>query len=370
MTYTIVSTYPVEGTKNIGDRLIEQCTRRLIEDVTGVSDFQVVFRADDLDRKVAEMNDSAAVIFACLAIRRDMIPKIYNMRKAVEEVRVPFVPLASGTNLRPAELAVDPIAARTDFDGTTADFVRAVARKSERFSCRGEATYNAVRSFGVSNAAMTGDVAFYEPRFNGLKFKSRRGIERIALTTPHQPQIYADQFYALLEQCCDRFPAAEITVIVHGLTDWMDRERVAEAGARIRDIYAEDLGALDHYSEFDVHIGYRVHGHVSALKRRVPSYILATDGRGYDYAMTLRLGTIWNAWRVVPALPKAASPEDCNPAPKPTARLLTRADMDIVGYMLDVVERDEVSGFDRFLGFEVEIEKFGKRLVDFIDQMP
>jgi hypothetical protein len=369
MVYTIVSTYPVEGTKNIGDRLIEHCTKRLVEDVKGASEFLTIFRADDLDARISEMNDTAAVIFACLAIRRDMVPKIYNMREAVDAVRVPFVPLASGTNLRPAELAVDAVAARTEFDQGTADFVRAVAAKSETFSCRGEATYNVARSFGVSNGAMTGDVAFYEPRFNGLKFKARRGIERIALTTPHQPQIYADQFNELLDQCRERFPKAEITVVVHGLTEWLDPQRVAQAGASLREIYTEDLDALDIYSDFDVHIGFRVHGHVSALKRRIPSYILATDGRGYDYGMTLRLGTIWNAWRIVPAPVKATGEEE-GAAPKTGTRLLTRADMDVVGYMLDVVMRDERTGFDRFLGFENEIAKFEANLVEFISRMP
>ena len=370
MTYTIVSTYPVEGTKNIGDRLIEYCTKRLVEDVKGATEYFTVFRADDLDSKVREMNDTAAVIFACLAIRRDMVPKVYNMKTAVDQVRVPFVPLASGTSLRTAELAVDGLGARTEFDSGTAEFVRAIARRAEVFSCRGEATYNAVRSFGVGNAAMTGDVAFYERRFDGLRFKARRGIDRIAISTPHQPQIYADQFYALVERCAETFPQAERVIVVHGLSEWLDAGRVEASGATIRDIFAEDLEALDVYSDFDVHIGYRVHGHVSALKRRVPSYILATDGRGYDYGMTLRLGTIWNAWRVVPSIRIVPADEGETGTPKREARLLTRADMDVVDYMLDVVKRDENDGFDRFLGFEHEIEKIGRRLVEFVELMP
>lgn len=70
--------------------------------------------------------------------------------------------------------------------------------------------------------------------------------------------------------------------------------------------------------------------------------------------MTLRTGIVWDAWRVE----------------QDGSRLLTKADMDVVDYLLDVVVRDQATGFDRFLGFEREIMKFNEWLIEFVQRMP
>ena len=41
--YTILSTFPPHASGNVGDKLLEEQTQRLIEKETGVSDFNIFF---------------------------------------------------------------------------------------------------------------------------------------------------------------------------------------------------------------------------------------------------------------------------------------------------------------------------------------
>lgn len=45
--YTIISTYPEEGSKNIGDKLIEEATKRAIRRVKGDAEFRTAWREEN-----------------------------------------------------------------------------------------------------------------------------------------------------------------------------------------------------------------------------------------------------------------------------------------------------------------------------------
>ena len=47
-----------------------------------------------------------------------------------------------------------------------------------------------------------------------------------------------------------------------------------------------DVTNLDVYDDMDLHIGYRLHGHISFLRRRKPSVLLVEDARSYGLAHT------------------------------------------------------------------------------------
>lgn len=43
---------------------------------------------------------------------------------------------------------------------------------------------------------------------------------------------------------------------------------------------------MDVYDDMDLHIGYRLHGHISFLRRRKPPVLLVEDARSYGLAHT------------------------------------------------------------------------------------
>jgi hypothetical protein len=46
---------------------------------------------------------------------------------------------------------------------------------------------------------------------------------------------------------------------------------------------------LSLYDTIDLHIGYRVHGHIAFLTRRKPSYLIHEDGRGKGFSESVKL---------------------------------------------------------------------------------
>ena len=115
----------------------------------------------------------------------------------------------------------------------------------------------------------------------------------------------------------------------------------------------------DVYEECDLHVGFRVHGHVSALKRRKLSYLLEQDGRGVDYGLSL------SRRLTVPAVPVA------DPSFRLNASLLKsvlrgRHRISIpkgvpagaVDQVLSLLDRDREQRFSAFLGLEEELSAF------------
>ena len=52
---------------------------------------------------------------------------------------------------------------------------------------------------------------------------------------------------------------------------------------------AYEMKKISFYKEFDLHIGYRVHGHLDFLSRRKPSLLINEDGRGLGMVKSMGL---------------------------------------------------------------------------------
>ena len=63
----------------------------------------------------------------------------------------------------------------------------------------------------------------------------------------------------------------------------------------VRDVSYE-LDRIAFYDESDIHIGYRVHGHLRFLAARKPSVLLEEDGRGGGFTQVLGAPAT-QAWR-------------------------------------------------------------------------
>ena len=192
--YTIVSTYPEEGSKNIGDKLITEATKRAIRHVKGEVDFHTVWREQDWDMVRPDVQDSDAVVFACLAIR-DRMKQVYPYLGHVVDSGVPFGILASGTSLRPGQLRADLYS----FSNEDAHLLRRASEQALFWGTRGVLTQQFCERHGVKNAQFTGDIAFTDERFEGRSFERGRAIKRIAISDPHYADAYKKPFTALVK---------------------------------------------------------------------------------------------------------------------------------------------------------------------------
>lgn len=282
MKVCIVSTYPEYGSKNVGDALITNCLISALRRVRKDVKVSVIWRAASWESVRDVVLNSDVVVFACLAIRPRMTEKEYPYLNEIIASGVRYAVVAAGTSLKVGDDG--PL-----FKGVSPSTVDALRRMDEGaifFSSRGILTQEFCRSIGMKRVIFTGDIAFYDERFLGRKFIAPKRISRIAVSDPHHPSLYANSFDYLLSRLASVFPEADLDVLLHGVNPAIE-EVVERRGMRVRPIYLDKESGLDAYDEYDIHVGYRVHGHVSALVRRKPSYLIEQDGRAADYAATI-----------------------------------------------------------------------------------
>jgi len=90
----------------------------------------------------------------------------------------------------------------------------------------------------------------------------------------------------LYEGLRETFPEADIVIAQHGVSQQIEAFANKE-DIHLAQIYKKRHNGLDIYDDADLHVGFRVHGHVSSLTRRIYSYLLEQDGRGCDYGLSL-----------------------------------------------------------------------------------
>jgi hypothetical protein len=277
----VVSTYPREGTKNVGDKLIEASTVGAIRAADPNAEITVVPREDGWDDIRDRVRAADHVVFACLAIRPQM-DTIYPALDGILASGVPVSALATGTRLNPVS---NDIFARGFSDRDIA-LLRALASAAQVFTTRGVLSQAFCDFHGLEGAVCTGDIAFVDPRFDARVFRPLAEVRRVIVSDPHYAGDYARAYARLVSQLRRLFPGAELACALHGENPEIET-RSAKLDVRVLPVYRSPDDGLDVYDEFDLHVGFRVHGHVSALKRRKPSYLLEQDGRGTDYGLTL-----------------------------------------------------------------------------------
>lgn len=277
MKYVLVSTYPKEGTQNIGDKLIEMSTADAIRSFDPTAEISTVWRAEDWATVKDTIADADHLIFACLAIRRNM-HTIYPYLHHILGSGVPVSVIAAGTNLQIAS----PDMFKRGFTAADLDLLKRLSEAAEVFTTRGVLSQAFCDEQGYAGARFSGDVAFLDSRYDGWTFSRTERIERIAISDPHHGEVYVPVFRTLVTVLRKLFPQARIDCALHGVNPAIEAI-CSGIGVAVHPIYLEPETGLDIYEKYDLHAGFRVHGHVSALKRRIPSYLLEQDGRGADY---------------------------------------------------------------------------------------
>ena len=357
MKYVLVSTYPKEGTQNIGDKLIEQCCSNAIRSVDPKADISAIWRASSWNDVKDVIHSSDRIVFACLAIRKNIL-SVYPYLENILNASIPFSVLSAGTAL--------PIEAANLFSkGFTAndlDILKRTAYAAQTFTTRGVLSQAFCEKNGLHEAKLSGDIAFFDNRYDELKFAKTKSIANIAISDPHYSQFYESAFEELVNSLKNFFPNANIDCLLHGKNSTI-KTLCDKLELKCHAIYQQPNTGLNIYDNYDLHVGFRIHGHVSALKRRIPSYLLEQDGRGTDYGLTFSRKISIPCYRV----PRPVSQKLCNEKEKMPAQVTAAPSS--IQLLSTIIAQDYLDGFVRFLGFETEINRFNTRNISEIKKI-
>lgn len=285
--YTILSTYPPHASGNVGDKLLEEQAQRLIEKETGVEEFEIFHRSRDFSSHIDYLNGSDAIILPAFAIREPLHPDTYTLAENLSSIETPIIPLAANWTHYPGDEISNKY---LGYNSDTMSLLKLLYNQSllERFTTRDIYTKRILQRHGFEDTTLVGDLAWYHYDYLGEPMRTPESIDQIVMTTPHNAH-YVDQAKAVMDMLIEEFPDATITCSFHSTLSPSDKMLREEAKQRGFDVVlaSHDTDNIAFYDDCDLHVGYRLHGHISFLRRRLPSVLIGEDGRGNGFNATL-----------------------------------------------------------------------------------
>ena len=101
--YTILTTCPDYGSRNVGDKLIEVRTKEMITREKGDDEFFTIFREEPLEPHLDEVNRSKAVIMPLAVRDPPMYPGTYRLTEDLSAIKVPLIPIGACWNVYPRD---------------------------------------------------------------------------------------------------------------------------------------------------------------------------------------------------------------------------------------------------------------------------
>ncbi len=356
--YTIITTYPEHKSNNIGDWLITKSTIECIKAVKGEDiDFNIIWREANWEDIKDSINNSDAIIIATLALAGKSIFNTYPFIKNIISLNKPIGVISASTPLKSNN---QDSGLKNEWFGNLNEETKFILEqlndKSLFFTTRAYLTQEFYHRNKLKNVYFSGDIAFYNKRFENRVFEKKTEIKQIAVSDPHMPYTFGNSFKKLVFHLKEMFPSAEITILLHSKSPKIE-ELCTKNDFNYKKIFEDKENGLDQYENFDLHVGYRIHGHVSALSRRIPSYLIEQDGRGADYGLTFDKNIS------IPGFPiKTRIRYNF----KNIVRLIlnkklsykTRDNLEAIDKLVAIIRQDSLKGFSKFIGYEQQILLF------------
>jgi len=288
--YTLVS----GAKKNVGDFLIYERAKKLLEKHLGTNRFLTINRWERATKHLTKINESKAVIICGgPGYSHNFFPDVYNFLLDFEKIEVPVIPLGLGWIGRPMYHPET-----FSFTDESINMIKKVHDRCGMSSCRDVLTEKILKRHGLENLTMTGCPVWYELDYIGKPFIPPDGIEKITVSLPPNP-IYFKQALYLASETKREFPEASITCAFHrgiekdehtlkgkGQALKKLRNRLEGSGFSCIDT-SYDTSKIEYYKNCDLHVGYRVHAHIYFLSVRKPTFLISIDGRGTGVSKTM-----------------------------------------------------------------------------------
>ena len=381
--------------KNAGDFFIADRGRHLLKSLRKETDFLEFKRWEPLDERLAEVNETKAVILCGgPGYRTDFYPGTFALARDINDIKVPIIPYGLGWSGKPMYQPES-----FHFSDESRVLLQHIHERCEATSCRDNMTKEILNRHGFRNVIMTGCPTWYDLDSIGRGFERPTDIRRVAVSMT-QPPAFVKQNMELLRKLKDLVkrvnPRVELWAVFHRGIAQDEFTPPAEAaylqsllehaegeGYRVADA-SYNASDMEIYRTCDFHAGFRVHAHIYFLSIRKPSFLLQVDGRGRGLSETLGLPDIplesrpsksslsrsmksrlpagWRRalGRVAVARHVDRQVDRALAGPKPNA----------VTTLMNDVEGQLGNGFQRFQGVDAVIDSYFEDMVRFLKTLP
>lgn len=281
----LLTTYPEDGTRNVGDHLITMSAIKLIQKKLPSYNPQIVFRGSSLD----SFDDSnvRTILAPGFSVKDGVYPKIFALYSDLARLSSFFPVGCSFQNPSPSTQTYREY----KYSDETKQFLRRISKEFGALPCRDQLIMQMLRGNSI-DATYSGDLALYDDALIGRQVDiTTSKVRSIAFTIQHKSR-YLWQSVEILKGIARNFPTAKRYIAYHSCPN-ENSIRVAEKaksmGFEVVDLSGDSCN-LTFYDSIDLHIGYRLHGHISFLRRRKPSCLVIEDARSFGIANSPGLG--------------------------------------------------------------------------------
>jgi len=290
----------LEQKNNAGDFLIRQRGRELLSHLRPDRKLVVLNGWEKLSgQQLTLVNESCALILmGGPAIQPRMYGSVYPLCDDLDDIKVPIVTMGVGWKSATGSW-VDTRG--YPFTPETVRLLRRVNDSGITSSVRDWHTLNVLQNAGFPNFVMTGCPALYATGCVGAGVVEQRAPRTVSVSLGVcfvSDTRLEKQTKDLIRGLSERFGNENVKAVFHHS---LEPEKLKIYGRGSGEFYAahrrfsdwlesEDISWIDisggvdamvaHYSEADMHVGYRVHAHILRLSLNKPSILVAEDGRG------------------------------------------------------------------------------------------
>ncbi|MEA1081452.1 polysaccharide pyruvyl transferase family protein [Marinobacter qingdaonensis] len=277
----LLTTFPKNGTRNVGDHLITESALKLVRHRVPNYRPVIVFREEPLEQ--FDKSSVRTILAPGFTVSDETYPNKFKLYENLEGVLEKIFPVGcSFQHWIPSYKTYEEYC----YSNETLSLLKSLSKNDGAIPCRDELIVKMLDNWGISSSYI-GDLALYDPDVIGKKFTRSKKIESVAFSIQHKPKFFK-QSMSILSLTKKAFPDAQLYVVHHS-TPSKNSIEVAEYAKSIgyieKDLSGE-IEKLDFYDDVDLHVGYRLHGHISFLRRRKPSVLIVEDARSFGISKT------------------------------------------------------------------------------------
>lgn len=276
----LITTFPGHKSKNVGDNMIAQSALQLIKARNPEFDPAIVFREKSLDgfgkRRVR------SVIAPGFSVSNGVYPTLFALYTDLERLRNFFPVGCSFQNVTPSR----DVFFEKRYNKQTLELLKFIAANFGPLPCRDKLIVDRLEHFDIP-AVYSGDLVLFDEKYIGTPYKPPAEVKSVAFTIQHHTH-YLEQSIAMLKGIKRTFPNAKLYIAHHSVPSIVARSVAARANQLGFEVIEQfgDIENLERYNDVDLHIGYRLHGHITFLRKRKPSVLMVEDARAYGFSRT------------------------------------------------------------------------------------
>ncbi|MFW6125404.1 MAG: polysaccharide pyruvyl transferase family protein [Pirellulales bacterium] len=361
--------------QNAGDYLITERARDLLKRFAPGEELVQFPAAARLDEHLPEINRSRGIIIlGGPGCRPNMYPRVYPLAEDLNAIRCPVFLLGSGWKARDAS----PAAIKGyKYDRRSLALLSRIASTRAGVSVRDHGTRHALRHNGVENVHVTGCPAWYDLECMGRPYVPPTSLTKLCFTPPVSAGL-RQQGVAAAKEMAKLLPGVEKYACFHhgfaylgrsGNEAFFQDQRQLRSALSSLGYQCVDLSgsqAFGFYDDCSIHVGYRVHAHISMLSRRRTSFLLYEDARGFGVNDALGL----------PGVPGFAPRSEAQRKHRLLAKLKWQRrpgshgpNPHAIEQLHGLLERELASGFASFRGYPAVIDHYYSKMSTFIENV-